>query len=88
MQEASLSGVLRIILYLIIASAVIRFIARLAVPYVVQKSQENMRKQAEEFMRQREPQRPEGEVRVQSNQNKNKSNQADGEYVDYVEIKD
>jgi len=57
------------------------------VPYVVKKSQENLRKQAENYYSQQQPQRPEGEVRVETKANTNsKSN--DGEYVDYVEIKD
>lgn len=86
-MEASISGVIRIIFYLLLFSALFRLILRLAVPYVVKKSQENLRKQAENFYQQQQPQRPEGEVRVESKVNKNsKSN--DGEYVDYVEIKD
>jgi hypothetical protein len=86
-MEASISGVIRIIFYILLFSALLRLIARLAVPYVVKKSQENLRKQAENFYQQQQPQRPEGEVRVESKANKNsKSN--DGEYVDYVEIKD
>lgn len=86
-MEASISGVFRIIFYILIFSALLRLIARLAVPYVVKKSQDNLRKQAEDFYRQQQPQRPEGEVRVETKANANsKSN--DGEYVDYVEIKD
>jgi hypothetical protein len=86
-MEASISGVFRIIFYILIFSTLLRLIARLAVPYVVKKSQENLRKQAENFYQQQQPQRPEGEVRVESKANKNsKSN--DGDYVDYVEIKD
>jgi hypothetical protein len=86
-MEASISGVFRIIFYILIFSALLRLIARLAVPYVVKKSQDNLRRQAENYYRQQQPQRPEGEVRVETKANTN-SKFNDGEYVDYVEIKD
>ncbi len=46
-----------------------------------------MRKRADNFYKSQQPQRPEGDVKVESNKKKEKR-EIDGEYVDYVEIKD
>lgn len=86
-QEASISGVIKIIFYLILFSMIIRIIARLALPIVVKKAESKMREQAEEFQRRNAPQRPEGDVKIEMNKKGNSKSQ-DGEYVDYVEIKD
>lgn len=88
--EASLSGVVRLIFWIIAISFVIRLIARLALPLVVNKAQESMKRQAEQFYRQQqEAARPrrEGEVTVESTTRK--PHQApSGDYVDFVEIKE
>lgn len=85
--EASLTGVIRIIFYLILFSFIIRIIARMALPIVVKRAESRMRQQAEEYQRRTNPPRKEGEVTIESN-NKSNGKSNDGEYVDYVEIKD
>ena len=85
--EASISGILRIILWIILISFIIRLIARLATPYVVKKAEETLRNRAAQFNQQNQPPRKEGEITIE----KNKSNQkgtGSGDYVDYVEVKD
>ncbi len=86
-QEASFTGVIRIIFYIILISFIIRLIARIALPIVVKKAEEKMRNQADNFYRSQQPPRPEGDVKVESTKKKDKR-EIDGEYVDYVEIKD
>jgi uncharacterized membrane protein len=78
---------LRIIFWILVVSFVIRLIARLAIPHVVRAAQERMQEQMRNQQQAREERRPEGEVRVESHTN-NKSKKNDGEYVDYVEIKE
>lgn len=91
--EASFSGVVRIIFWFLVITFLIRLVARLAMPIVVQRSQEHMRKQAEAFMRQQQAQqeaarrRQEGDVTIERPSNDRRKNN-DGEYVDFVEIKD
>lgn len=87
--EASLSGVLRIILWIIVISFILRLIARMAMPYVMKKAQEQMRQRMSDFQQQQRPQhRHEGDVTIQSGGRSQSNSNKDGEYVDYVEIKD
>lgn len=85
--EASLSGIIRIIFWLVLISFIIRLIARLATPYVVKKAEETMRQRAEQYRRQQQPQRREGEVTVEKT-TKTAGKSVSGDYVDYVEVKD
>ncbi len=88
LYEASLSGVLRIIFWIIVVSFIIRLIARMALPYVMKKAQENMQQRMRDMHQQQRPQRPEGDVSIHS-ASKNASHKSqEGEYVDFVEIKD
>jgi len=68
-------------------SFIIRLVARLAIPHVVRGAQERMQEQMRNQQRAREDRRKEGEIRVESN-NTGKGRTDDGEYVDYVEIKE
>lgn len=87
-HEASLTGVIRIILWILVISFLIRLIARMALPIVVKNAEQNMRKKAEEYYRKNQPTRREGDVTIE-NQDKNKTDKnSEGDYVDYVEIKD
>jgi hypothetical protein len=88
--EASLGGLVRVLFWFFAAYFVIRLVARMALPVVIRKSEEHMRKQAEAFRQQQghgERKRAEGEVTVERNDAR-KSTSRDGDYVDYVEIKD
>lgn len=86
--EASFTGVIRIILWILVISFIIRLIARIALPIVVKNAEQNLRKRADEFRRQQEPHRPEGDVKIVKNEIKSTHKNSEGEYVDYVEIKD
>lgn len=85
--EASLGGIVKIILWILFISFIIRLVARLAIPHVVRAAQDRMQEQMRNQQRAREDQRREGEVRVESN-TRNKGRKDDGDYVDYVEIKE
>lgn len=86
--EASISGALRIIFWIIFISFLIRLIVRLATPYVVRKSEDVLRRKMEEFQRQQrqqqQPPRHEGDITIESRNPR----RDDGEFTDYVEIKD
>jgi hypothetical protein len=85
--EASLAGILRIIFWILVVSFVIRLIARLAIPHVVRAAQDRMQEQMRNQQRTQEDRRKEGEIRVESN-NRDRGRNDDGDYVDYVEIKE
>jgi len=86
--EASVSGVLRIIFWIIAISFLLRLIARLALPYVMKKAEENMRQKMNDFQNNQRPPRQDGDVSIQSGAKNHGSSSKEGEYVDYVEIKD
>lgn len=87
-HEASISGVFRILFWILFISFLIRLVVRLATPYVVKKSEDALRRRMEEFQNQQrqqhQPQRHEGEVSIESR----KPRKDDGEFTDYVEIKE
>ena len=85
LYEASFSGILRIIFWILIISFLVRLVARLALPHVIKKAEQKMN----EHMRTRghHPPRKEGEVTVEQKKEQRPSGQS-GDYVDYVEIKD
>jgi hypothetical protein len=86
-QEASFSGVLRILFWFFVISMAIRLLARLLLPYILKKSEQTMRARMQQMQDQQRPQRHEGEVTIEKNSSAHKSAGA-GDYVDYVEIKD
>ncbi len=87
-HEASFTGALRIIFWILLVSFIIRLVVRLATPYVVKKSEDVLRRRMEEFQNQQrqqnQPRRNEGEVTIESR----KPPKDDGEFTDYVEIKE
>lgn len=86
--EASIGGLLRTIITILIIIMIIRLIARLAYPIVIRKAEETMRQRADEFYRRNQDQRREGDIKVEKNKTNNSNKQDDGDYVDFVEIKD
>ena len=86
--EASLSGILRIIFWIIAISFLLRLIARLALPYVMRRAEENMRQKMNDFQNSQRPTRTEGDVSIDNGGSPNNSKNRDGEFVDYIEIKD
>ena len=85
--EASLSGILRIIFWILVISFVIRLVARMALPHVIRKAEEKMRERSREYGRSQQPPRSEGEITIEKGKNA-RAGSGGGDYVDYVEIKD
>ncbi|MDZ4751514.1 MAG: hypothetical protein SGI87_07875 [Flavobacteriales bacterium] len=83
--EASISGVLKIIFYIILFSALIRFVAHLAAPYVIRNAQEALKERMRSQQEQNQ-QRREGDITIEKSPKSAKDDK--GEYVDYVEIKE
>ncbi|MFM7618823.1 MAG: hypothetical protein ACKO5Y_03205 [Bacteroidota bacterium] len=77
MITASLTGLVRIIFWLIVVSSIFRFFIKLTANYAVRRVNEEVKQQ----------QRREGEVHVQHQTNTRKPT-SEGEYIDYIEIKD
>jgi uncharacterized membrane-anchored protein YitT (DUF2179 family) len=90
-EEASVSGLLRTLFYFFLGYMIIKLIARLALPYVISKGEEAMRQRAAQFYenqhKQAAEQRREGEVRVEQKQSAQSKYKDEGDYVDFVEIK-
>jgi hypothetical protein len=73
LYSASLWGVIRILLWIIFISYLLRMIARMSVNYAMNKTREELERQ-------------QSQVSTQSTPKKNQT--PVGEYVDYIEIKD
>jgi hypothetical protein len=86
LYEASLSGILRIIFWILVVSFIIRLVARLALPHVMRKADERMKEHMRRQEEARRPQRPEGHVTIENNRS-GKPGSGD-DYVDFVELKD
>jgi hypothetical protein len=84
--EASFSGLLRVIFWILVVSAAIRLIAYLATPYVVRKAEETLRSRMQNQQRPQDH-RKEGDVIVEPTKKKQNPDKG-GDYVDYIEIKD
>lgn len=85
--EASFSGIIRIIFWIFAIGFIIRLIANLALPHVMRKAEERMRENANRFRENQRPQRNEGDITIENGKS-NSGSKSNGEYVDYVEIKD
>ncbi|WP_024769555.1 MULTISPECIES: DUF4834 family protein [Aquimarina] len=88
MQEASLQGVLKIILIIILVYYGLKVITRLFGPlllrYVTKKAGEKFKQQFDQY--QQPQQSAEGEVTIEKKSKQNSSNKDVGEYIDYEEI--
>jgi hypothetical protein len=73
MYTASLWGVIRILLWIIFISYLLRMIARMSVNYAMNKTREELERQQRKATAQPSPRKNQTPV---------------GEYVDYIEIKD
>ncbi len=73
LYSASLWGVIRILLWIIFISYVLRMIARMSVNYAMSKTREELERQQRQSSAQPTPQKNQTPV---------------AEYVDYIEIKD
>ncbi|MFA5327743.1 MAG: DUF4834 family protein [Prolixibacteraceae bacterium] len=80
-----LTNFLRTVGIIVILYYVLKFAGRLLFPYVVKKAVNNMQERQGNY--QRREQKPEGEVTIEKNQQKqNTSRNSEGEYVDFEEI--
>ena len=84
--EASFSGLLRVIFWILLVSAAIRLVAHVATPYVVRKAEETLRSRMQNHQGTQD-RRKEGEITVEPPKKKPAQDKG-GDYVDYVEIKD
>ncbi|MCR8668116.1 DUF4834 family protein [Aestuariibaculum sp. M13] len=91
-QQASVNGLIRMILIIILVYYGIKIISRLLTPflikYVSKKAEQRFGGQFGNFQQQRqqEPSKKEGEVTIDKMPNRKSSNKEVGEYVDYEEI--
>ncbi|WMI64726.1 DUF4834 family protein [Aestuariibaculum sp. YM273] len=91
-QQASVNGLIRMILIIILVYYGIKIISRLLTPfllkYVSKKAEERFGGQFGNFQQQsrKEPSKKEGEVTIDKMPNRKSSNKEVGEYVDYEEI--
>jgi len=86
MVIASISGLLRIVFWLLLISFLVRLVARLALPHVIRKASEKMNNQ---YNAQQPPRKP-GDVRVETPKKTPDTQDIakDAEYVDFKEIKE
>ncbi|MBD0835288.1 DUF4834 family protein [Aestuariibaculum suncheonense] len=91
-QQASVNGLIRMILIIILVYYGIKIVSRLLTPflikYVSKKAEERFGGQFGQFQQQRRQESPkkEGEVTIDKMPNTKTSNKEVGEYVDYEEI--
>ncbi|MFL1895620.1 DUF4834 family protein [Aquimarina sp. 2-A2] len=91
MQEASLSGVLKVILIILLIYYGIKILTRLFGPlllkYITKKAGQKFQQQFQNFQNQDTSQKsPEGEVTIEKKSKSKSSNKDVGEYIDYEEI--
>lgn len=88
MQEASLQGVLKIILIILLIYYGLKVVTRLFGPlllkYVTKKAGEKFQQQFSQY--QRPQQSTEGKITIEKKPKQNSSNKDVGEYIDYEEI--
>jgi len=90
-QYASILGVIRTFLIILLIYFGFKILARLFAPflmrYVAKKAGKQFEQQFGQYQRPQDTQRKEGEVSIDKEPKKNKSSNKDvGEYVDYEEI--
>ena len=90
MQYASLMGVFRVILILLLIYYGVKILSRLLAPflikYVAKKAEQKFGDQFGQFQRKQEAPQNEGEITIDKTPTGKSSNKSVGEYVDYEEI--
>lgn len=82
-------GFLKTIAIIILVFYAIKFIGRLAAPFLVKKMADKMNEKFQGQQQKQEPTKPEGEVTVDKQPTKeSKFSKNEGEYVDFEDIKD
>ncbi|HPF51646.1 MAG TPA: DUF4834 family protein [Draconibacterium sp.] len=79
---------LRTILIIVILYYAIRLVSRYLFPLLINKGVKNMQQKMQDQQRSyQKPQRPEGEVTIENNPQRNQKNNPDkGEYIDFEEV--
>lgn len=90
LQFASATGLIRAILIILLIYYALKVLSRLFAPllikFVAKKAEERFGSQFDNFQKQSEPQRKEGEVTIEKVPNTKSSNKNVGDYIDYEEI--
>lgn len=90
LQYASITGVLRVILIILLIYYGIKILSRIFAPYlmkyVVKKTEERFGGQFGQYQNPKQEQNKEGEVTIDKAPKTSTSNKKVGEYVDYEEI--
>ncbi|MCF8273384.1 MAG: DUF4834 family protein [Flavobacteriaceae bacterium] len=90
LQFASATGLIRAILIILLIYYALKVLSRLFAPllikFVAKKAEERFGSQFDNFQKQNEPQRKEGEVTIEKVPNTKSSNKNVGDYIDYEEI--
>ncbi len=90
LQQASVTGVLKVILIILLIYYGLKVLSRLFAPllvkYISKKAEQKFGGQFGSFNNRQEPPKKEGEVTIEKMPNKKSSNKDVGEYVDYEEI--
>jgi len=90
LQYASLTGVVKIILILLVIYYGVKILSRLFAPllvrYVAKKAEQKFGNQFGQFQKQQQEQKAEGEISIDKIPKSKSSNKTAGEYVDYEEI--
>jgi len=90
MQDASITGFLVTIIYIILIYYAIKIIGRFIFPIFFQKIMKNVEKKVREQQGYQPPPDhvKEGETVIDKKPSKNKDNKDEGEYIDYEEVDD
>ena len=87
MQEASLNGLLKTLLWIFVIYYALKFLARLFLPVlakkVVEKASEQFQQQNQQYQQQKQQQNP-NTTNIKSDKPKEKNKV--GEYIDYEEV--
>ncbi|WP_250436650.1 DUF4834 family protein [Hanstruepera flava] len=90
LQYASLTGVMKTILIILLVYYGIKILSRLFAPallrYVTKKAEKQFGQQFNQYNSRQEQTKKEGEVSIDKMPNSKSSNKTVGEYVDYEEI--
>lgn len=86
-HEASIQGLFRVILIIVLIYYVFKLLGRYVFPYLLKNYINKQQQKYGQYQQQDEPQHKEGEVYIKKNPNKGKQKDIDdGEYVDYEEV--
>jgi hypothetical protein len=77
---------IRTLIILVIIYFAIRLIRRYVLPLLIDQGIKNMQQKMQEQQRRQQPRRPQGDVTIEYEQKNNKTNQNQGDYVDFEEV--